>query len=161
MRVAIAEDSVLLREGVTRLLREEGFEVVAECGDADELLRKLSSHDLDVVILDIRLPPTHTDEGLRAALQIRDTHPEIGVLVLSQYVEVGLATQARSPIRPRVSATSSRTGSVRHPTSSRPSGGSPMEARPSIRSSSRRSSRSSAATTRSRPSPPASARCSS
>jgi DNA-binding NarL/FixJ family response regulator len=93
VRVAIAEDSVLLREGVTRLLREEGFEVVAECGDADELLRKLSSHDLDVVILDIRLPPTHTDEGLRAALQIRDTHPEIGVLVLSQYVEVGLAMQ--------------------------------------------------------------------
>jgi DNA-binding NarL/FixJ family response regulator len=93
MRVAIAEDSVLLREGVTRLLAEEGFEVVAECGDADELLRKLSSHDLDVVILDIRLPPTHTDEGLRAALQIRDTHPEVGILVLSQYVEVGLAMQ--------------------------------------------------------------------
>jgi DNA-binding NarL/FixJ family response regulator len=93
MRVAIAEDSVLLREGVTRLLAEEGFEVVAECGDADELLRKLSSRDVDVVILDIRLPPTHTDEGLRAALQIRDTHPEIGVLVLSQYVEVGLAMQ--------------------------------------------------------------------
>ena len=93
MRVAIAEDSMLLREGVTRLLAEEGFEVVAECGDADELLRKLSSHDLDVAILDIRLPPTHTDEGLRAALQIRDTHPEIGVLVLSQYVEVGLAMQ--------------------------------------------------------------------
>jgi DNA-binding NarL/FixJ family response regulator len=93
MRVAIAEDSVLLREGVARLLAEEGFEVVAECGDADELLRKLSSHDLDVVILDIRLPPTHTDEGLRAALQIRDTHPTTGVLVLSQYVEVGLAMQ--------------------------------------------------------------------
>jgi DNA-binding NarL/FixJ family response regulator len=93
VRVAIAEDSLLLREGVARLLGEEGFEVVAECGDADELLRKLSSHDLDVVILDIRLPPTHTDEGLRAALQIRETYPELGVLVLSQYVEVGLAMQ--------------------------------------------------------------------
>jgi DNA-binding NarL/FixJ family response regulator len=91
VRVAIAEDSVLLREGVTRLLGEEGFEVVAECGDADELLRKLSSHEVDIVILDIRLPPTHSDEGLRAALRIRETHPELGVLVLSQYVEVGLA----------------------------------------------------------------------
>jgi len=93
MRVAIAEDSVLLREGVARLLRAEGIEVVAECGDADELLRKLSSHDLDLVILDIRLPPTHSDEGLRAALQIRESHPDVGVLVLSQYVEVGLAMQ--------------------------------------------------------------------
>jgi DNA-binding NarL/FixJ family response regulator len=93
VRVAIAEDSVLLREGVARLLGEEGFDVVAECGDADELLRKLSSGEVDVVILDIRLPPTHTDEGLRAALQIRETHPELGVLVLSQYVEVGLAMQ--------------------------------------------------------------------
>jgi DNA-binding NarL/FixJ family response regulator len=93
VRVAIAEDSVLLREGVTRLLGEEGFEVVAECGDADELLRKLSSNEVDIVILDIRLPPTHSDEGLRAALRIRETHPELGVLVLSQYVEVGLAMQ--------------------------------------------------------------------
>jgi len=84
---------VLLREGVTRLLGEEGFEVVAECGDADELLRKLSSNEVDIVILDIRLPPTHSDEGLRAALRIRETHPELGVLVLSQYVEVGLAMQ--------------------------------------------------------------------
>ena len=93
MRLAIAEDSVLLREGVARLLTDEGFEVVAECGDAGELLRKLTSQNLDLVILDIRLPPTHTDEGLQAALQIRETHPEIGVLVLSQYVEVGLAMQ--------------------------------------------------------------------
>jgi DNA-binding NarL/FixJ family response regulator len=91
MRVAIAEDSVLLREGIVRLLSDEGFDVLAQCGDAEELLRKMSSHDLDVVILDIRLPPTHTDEGLRAALEIREREPEIGVLVLSQYVEVGLA----------------------------------------------------------------------
>ena len=93
MRVAIAEDSVLLREGIARILTAEGVEVVAECGDADELIRKLSSHELDLVVLDIRLPPTHSDEGLQAALQIRKSHPEIGVLVLSQYVEVGLAMQ--------------------------------------------------------------------
>jgi DNA-binding NarL/FixJ family response regulator len=93
MRVAIAEDSVLLREGIARILTAEGVEVVAECGDADELIRKLSSHDLDLVVLDIRLPPTHSDEGLQAALRIRKSHPDIGVLVLSQYVEVGLAMQ--------------------------------------------------------------------
>jgi DNA-binding NarL/FixJ family response regulator len=93
MRVAIAEDSVLLREGIARILTAEGIEVVAECGDADELIRKLSSHELDLVVLDIRLPPTHSDEGLQAALQIRKSHPDIGVLVLSQYVEVGLAMQ--------------------------------------------------------------------
>jgi DNA-binding NarL/FixJ family response regulator len=89
----IAEDSVLLREGIARILTAEGVEVVAECGDADELIRKLSSHDLDLVVLDIRLPPTHSDEGLQAALRIRKSHPDIGVLVLSQYVEVGLAMQ--------------------------------------------------------------------
>ena len=91
VRVAIAEDSVLLREGLARLLEDNGFEVVAQCEDADSLLRKLTSHELDVVILDIRLPPTHTDEGLRAAIRIREEHPEIAVLVLSQYVEPGLA----------------------------------------------------------------------
>ena len=91
VRVAIAEDSVLLREGIARLLDDGGFEVVAQCGDADELLRKLSSHQPDMVILDIRLPPTHSDEGLRAALEVRDRKPDVGVLVLSQYVEVGLA----------------------------------------------------------------------
>ena len=91
MRVAIAEDSVLLREGIARLLTDEGFEVVACCGDAEELLRKLTSHDPDVVIVDIRLPPTHSDEGLRAAIEIRERYPGIAVLVLSQYVEVGLA----------------------------------------------------------------------
>jgi DNA-binding NarL/FixJ family response regulator len=93
MRVAIAEDSVLLREGVARLLTDEGCEIVAECGDADELLRKLGGNQVDLAILDIRLPPTHSDEGLRAALEIRNRYPDIGVLVLSQYVEVGLAMQ--------------------------------------------------------------------
>jgi DNA-binding NarL/FixJ family response regulator len=91
VRVAIAEDSVLLREGVARLLREAGMEVTAQCGDADELLSSVNTTALDVAIVDIRLPPTHTDEGLRAALEIRSHHPRVGVLVLSQYVELGLA----------------------------------------------------------------------
>jgi DNA-binding NarL/FixJ family response regulator len=91
VRVAIAEDSVLLREGLSRLLGEAGFEVVAQCGDADELMLKVRSYALDVAIVDIRLPPTHSDEGLRAALEIRASHPSVGVLVLSQYVELGLA----------------------------------------------------------------------
>jgi DNA-binding NarL/FixJ family response regulator len=93
VRVAIAEDSVLLREGIARLLGDAGCDVVAQCEDADALLRKASSHDLHVAIVDIRLPPTHNDEGLRAALAIRKRHPSVGVLVLSQYVELGLAMQ--------------------------------------------------------------------
>jgi len=91
VRVAIAEDSVLLREGLARLLDDAGFEVIAQCGDANELMLKVRSYELDVVIVDIRLPPTHSDEGLQAALQIRAEHPGVGVLVLSQYVELGLA----------------------------------------------------------------------
>jgi DNA-binding NarL/FixJ family response regulator len=91
VRVAIAEDGVLLREGLTRLLGEAGFEVVAQCGDADELLLEARSNSLDAVIVDIRLPPTHSDEGLRAAIEIRERYPSVGVLVLSQYVELGLA----------------------------------------------------------------------
>src|SRR3954465_2311120 len=91
VRVALAEDSVLLREGIARLLSDEGFDVVAQCGDADELLREVHDHEPDVVIVDIRLPPTPNDEGLRAALEIRASHPAVGVLVLSQYVELGLA----------------------------------------------------------------------
>jgi DNA-binding NarL/FixJ family response regulator len=91
VRVAIAEDGVLLREGLSRLLDDAGFDVVAQCGDAEDLLLKVRSYPLDVAIVDIRLPPTHSDEGLRAALEIRKRHPGVGVLVLSQYVEVGLA----------------------------------------------------------------------
>jgi DNA-binding NarL/FixJ family response regulator len=91
VRVAIAEDGVLLREGLSRLLDEAGFDVVAQCGSAEELMLKVRSYPLDVVIVDIRLPPTHSDEGLRAALEIRRSHPSVGVLVLSQYVELGLA----------------------------------------------------------------------
>ena len=96
MRVAIAEDSVLLRDGLSRLLSDSGFEVVAQCEDADDLMLKVNSYELDVVIVDIRLPPTHNDEGLRAALTIRDQHPSLGVLVLSQYVELGLAMKLLS-----------------------------------------------------------------
>jgi DNA-binding NarL/FixJ family response regulator len=91
MRVAIAEDSVLLREGIARLLGEAGFDVVAQCDNADDLLLQVRSYDPDVAIVDIRLPPTHNDEGLQAALAIRSQHPSVGVLVLSQYVELGLA----------------------------------------------------------------------
>jgi DNA-binding NarL/FixJ family response regulator len=91
VRVAIAEDSVLLREGLAHLLSDAGFEVVGECGDAKDLLLKVRSYAPDVAIVDIRLPPTHSDEGLQAALEIRAKHPDVGVLVLSQYVELGLA----------------------------------------------------------------------
>jgi DNA-binding NarL/FixJ family response regulator len=96
MRVAIAEDSLLLREGVARLLREAGMDVVAECGNADELLLHIRSDPVDVAIVDIRLPPTHSDEGLRAALEIRSANLGVGVLVLSQYVELGLAMKLLS-----------------------------------------------------------------
>lgn len=96
MRVAIAEDSVLLRDGIARLLSESGFDVVGQCGDVDDLMLKVRSYQPDVVIVDIRLPPTHTDEGLRAALEIREQHPDVGVLVLSQYIELGLAMKLLS-----------------------------------------------------------------
>jgi DNA-binding NarL/FixJ family response regulator len=91
MRVAIAEDSVLLREGLARLLEEADFQVVARCENADDLLTAVRNYSPEVAIVDIRLPPTHNDEGLQAALEIRKSHPSMGVLVLSQYVEVGLA----------------------------------------------------------------------
>lgn len=91
MRVAIAEDSVLLRDGLARLLEDSGFDVVAQCETADDLLLKVRSFPPDVAIVDIRLPPTHNDEGLRAALEIRASHPSVGILVLSQYIELGLA----------------------------------------------------------------------
>jgi DNA-binding NarL/FixJ family response regulator len=96
VRVALAEDSVLLRDGLERLLTASGFEVVAACRDADELMLKVNSYELDIVIVDIRLPPTHSDEGLRAALEIREKHPSVAVLVLSQYVELGLAMKLLS-----------------------------------------------------------------
>ena len=91
MRVVVADDSVLLREGVVRLLSENGFEVVGQAGDAEDLIRKVKAHKPDVAVVDIRMPPTNTDDGLRAALEIRAELPDTGVLVLSQYVEEGYA----------------------------------------------------------------------
>src|SRR5919202_1829042 len=91
IRVVIAEDNVLLREGLTRLLQESGFEVAGQAGDGDDLLRKVGAHRPDVAVIDVRMPPTHTDEGLRAAREIRADHPGTGVLVLSQYVEEAYA----------------------------------------------------------------------
>ncbi|MFG3505894.1 response regulator [Streptomyces sp. NPDC047821] len=93
MRVILAEDSTLLREGLVRLLAEEGHEVLAAVGDAEQLLAAVEEQPPDVVVADVRMPPTHTDEGLRAALEIRRRRPGIGVLVLSQYVENRYATE--------------------------------------------------------------------
>jgi DNA-binding NarL/FixJ family response regulator len=89
----IAEDSVLLRDGITRLLRDAGEEVVAGFGDADTLLAGLEATSPDLVILDVRMPPTFTDEGVRAALAIRARWPQVGILVLSQYVEERYASE--------------------------------------------------------------------
>ena len=93
MRVVIAEDSVLLREGLARLLDEAGLDVVEAVPDGEQLLRAVAEHTPDVVLADVRMPPTHTDEGLRAALVIRRRWPGTGVLVLSQYVEERYATE--------------------------------------------------------------------
>jgi DNA-binding NarL/FixJ family response regulator len=96
VRVVIAEDSVLLREGLTRLLAEAGHDVVAAASEAEEFLRQVGEHQPDVVVVDVRMPPTFTDEGLRAALVVRSTWPGVGVLVLSQYVEERYATELLS-----------------------------------------------------------------
>ena len=93
MRVVIAEDSVLLREGLTRLLAEAGHDVVAAAGQAEEFLRDVGAHQPDVVVVDVRMPPTFTDEGLRAALELRRAHPDTAVLVLSQYIETRYAAE--------------------------------------------------------------------
>lgn len=90
-RLVVADDSVLLREGLVRLLTEAGFEVVGQAGDGDELLAQVETQHPDVAIVDIRMPPTHTDEGLRAARELRRRHPDLGVLVLSQYVRPSYA----------------------------------------------------------------------
>jgi DNA-binding NarL/FixJ family response regulator len=96
VRVVIADDSVLLREGLARLLEEYGFEVAGQAGDAEDLLRKVGAHKPDVAVVDVRMPPTHTDEGLRAAHRIRTDYPGTGVLVLSQYVEEAYALELLS-----------------------------------------------------------------
>jgi DNA-binding NarL/FixJ family response regulator len=86
-RVVIGEDDVLLREGIARILAEAGYEVVAQAGDADDLLRKALAHHADVAVVDVKMPPERSDDGLRAAIELRRQRPEIGVLVLSQYLE--------------------------------------------------------------------------
>jgi len=96
MRVVLAEDSVLLRGGLTKLLTDGGFEVVAAVPDADQLLIAVDAHQPDIVVVDVRMPPTHTDEGIRAALVIRRQHPKIAVCVLSQYVEERYAVELLS-----------------------------------------------------------------
>jgi DNA-binding NarL/FixJ family response regulator len=93
MRVVIAEDSVLLREGLSVLLAENGMDVVAAVSDGEAVLRVVEEHRPDIVVMDVRMPPTHTDEGLRAALVVRKTWPDVAVLVLSQYVEERYATE--------------------------------------------------------------------
>jgi DNA-binding NarL/FixJ family response regulator len=87
VRVVIADDAVLLREGAARLLEDAGFEVVAQAGDADDLMRKVRAHKPDIAIIDVRMPPDNSDDGLRAALSIRQELPDVGILLLSQYVE--------------------------------------------------------------------------
>ena len=93
MRAVIADDSVLLREGIARILADGGFEVVGQAGTADELLLKVRSYEPDVAVVDIRMPPTQTDEGLQAAKQIRSAHPGTGVLVLSQHIQTAYALE--------------------------------------------------------------------
>ena len=121
MRVVVAEDSVLLREGIVRVLEDAGFDVVGQAGDADDLMRKVRAHKPNVAVVDIRMPPTNTDDGLRAAREIRSELPAIGVLVLSQYAEEGYALElvADSPegvgylLKDRIAETERFTDSVR------------------------------------------------
>ena len=93
MRVVIGDDAVLLREGLAQLLSRHGFEVVAQAGDGDDVLRKVRAHKPQLALVDIRMPPDHTDEGIRAALAIKEELPDVGVVVLSQYVEEAYAMQ--------------------------------------------------------------------
>ena len=93
MRVVIADDNLLVRRGIASLLEEEGIDVAAQAGSGDELLSDVEAHSPDVAIVDIRMPPTHTDEGLRAAHEIRVRHPETAIVILSQHVEFGVAAR--------------------------------------------------------------------
>jgi DNA-binding NarL/FixJ family response regulator len=101
VRAVIADDNLLVRAGISALLRDAGVEVAGEASSADELLREVDEHVPDVAIVDIRMPPTHTDEGLRAAQEIRARHPEMAIVILSEHLEAGIATRvlAESPER--------------------------------------------------------------
>ena len=122
MRVVIADDSLLVREGIASLLRRAGVEVVGEADDGDELQRVVDEHEPDVAIVDVRMPPTHTEEGLAAAREIRARHPGMGILILSQHVEVGIAMRAlvESPeglgylLKERVTDLEDFAGTLRH-----------------------------------------------
>ena len=94
MRVVIADDSLLVREGIASLLRRGGVDVVAEADDGEQLARAVEEHAPDAAIVDVRMPPTHTEEGLEAARAVRERNPDIGILILSQHVEVGVAMRA-------------------------------------------------------------------
>ena len=122
MRVVIADDSLLVREGIASLLRRAGVEVVAEADDGEQLQRVVDEHQPDVAIVDVRMPPTHTEEGLAAAREIRARHPGMGILILSQHVEVGIAMRAlvESPeglgylLKERVTDLEDFVGTLRH-----------------------------------------------
>ena len=121
MRVVIADDSILVREGIAALLTRAGVEVAAQVASPEELLREIDAHVPDVAIVDVRMPPTQTDEGLKAAHEIRARHPQIGIVILSQHVEVGIATRllAETPeglgylLKDRVSDVNSFVGALR------------------------------------------------
>ncbi len=102
MRVVIADDSRLLREGIASLVRGEGIDVVAQASDPDELLAAVGAHEPDVAIVDIRMPPTQTDEGIRASHEIRRRHPRVGIVLLSHHVEVGIATRLLAEVPERL-----------------------------------------------------------
>jgi DNA-binding NarL/FixJ family response regulator len=121
VRVVIADDNLLVRRGLVGLLDDAGIEVVAEAGEPDELLRQVDAHEPDVAIVDVRMPPTHTVEGLQAAHEIRVRHPRMGIVILSEHVEAGVATRvlAESPerlgylLKQRVTDTADFTGTLR------------------------------------------------
>ena len=136
MRVVIGEDQALLRQGVVRLLEDAGFEVVAQAGDAPDLLRKVAAHKPDVAIVDVQMPPENTDDGLRAAIEIRARQPEVGVLVLSQHADERYALDLIGDSA-EGSATCSRTGWRTSPGSPTPCAAWPRAARRSIPPSSR------------------------
>jgi DNA-binding NarL/FixJ family response regulator len=121
VRVVIADDNLLVRRGLAGLLDDAGIEVVAQAGEPDELLREVDAHEPDVAIVDVRMPPTHSDEGLQAAHEIRLRHPRMGIVILSEHVEVGVATRvlAESPehlgylLKQRVTDTADFAGTLR------------------------------------------------
>jgi DNA-binding NarL/FixJ family response regulator len=118
IRVVIAEDSAILRDGLHQLLADRGFAVIRAVGDGESLEQAITGDPPDVAIVDIRMPPSFTDEGLRTAIRLRQSHPSVGILVFSQYVETQYAAELLAGGAAGM-ATSSRTGSPTSPTSPR------------------------------------------